>query len=48
MAGARAEAERAATFYQKLGVPDRFQFSPHPGGHEFAPQTILAFFDRHL
>ena len=48
MAGARAEAERAATFYQKLGVPDRFPFSPHPGGHEFAPQTILAFFDRHL
>lgn len=48
MAGARAEAERAATFYQKLGVPDRFQFSPHPGGHEFDPQTILAFFDRHL
>jgi hypothetical protein len=48
MAGARAEAARAATFYQKLGVPDRFQFSAHPGGHEFDTQTILTFFDRHL
>jgi dienelactone hydrolase len=48
MPGARAEAERAATFYQKLGVADRFQFSAHPGGHEFDTKTILAFFDRHL
>ena len=48
MPGARAEAERAATYYQKLGVADRFQFSTHPGGHEFDPKTILAFFDRHL
>ncbi len=46
--GARAEAERAATFYQKLGVADRFQFSTHPGGHEFDTKTILSFFDRHL
>jgi len=48
MPGARAEAERAATFYQKLGVADRFQFNAHPGGHEFDTTTILAFFDRHL
>lgn len=48
MPGARAEAARAATFYQKLGVADRFQFSAHPGGHEFDTKTILAFFDRHL
>lgn len=46
--GARAEAARAATFYQKLGVADRFQFSTHPGGHEFDTKTILSFFDRHL
>ncbi len=48
MAGARAEAERAAQFYRKLGVADRFRFNAHPGGHEFDPKTILDFFDRHL
>ena len=48
MPGARAEAERAATFYQQLGVADRFQFSAHPGGHEFDTKTLLDFFDRHL
>ncbi len=48
MPGARAEAARAAAFYQKLGVADRFQFSTHPGGHEFDTKTILSFFDRHL
>lgn len=48
MAGARAEAGRAATFYRKLGVADRFQFSAHAGGHEFDTKTILDFFDRHL
>lgn len=48
MAGARAEAERAAQFYRQLGVADRFQLQTHPGGHEFDPPAILAFFDRHL
>ena len=48
MAGARVEAERAAEFYRKLGVADRFQFSAHAGGHEFDTKTILDFFDRHL
>ena len=48
MTGARAEAERAASFYKKLGIADRFQFSAHPGGHEFDTKTILDFFDRHL
>lgn len=48
MAGARVEAERAARFYRKLGVADRFQFNAHPGGHEFDTKVILDFFDRHL
>jgi hypothetical protein len=48
MPGARAEAARAAAFYQKLGVTDRFEFRAHPGGHEFATTTILDFFDRNL
>lgn len=48
MPGARAEAARAAAFYQKLGVTDRFEFRTHPGGHEFATTTILDFFDRNL
>lgn len=46
--GARAEAERAAVFYRKLGLADRFQFQTHPGGHEFDVEAILGFFDRHL
>jgi dienelactone hydrolase len=48
MEGARVEAERAAQFYQKLGLADRFQFQTHAGGHEFDTPAILAFFDRHL
>lgn len=48
LAGARIEAERAAWYYRKLGVADHFQFNLHPGGHEFDPPAILAFFDRHL
>ncbi|MDP3069802.1 MAG: dienelactone hydrolase family protein [Opitutaceae bacterium] len=48
MTGARTEAERAATYYRKLGVADRFQFNAHAGGHEFDVPVILDFFDRHL
>ncbi|MBC7365248.1 MAG: dienelactone hydrolase family protein [Undibacterium sp.] len=48
MAGARIEAERAADFYRKLGVADRFQFNAHSGGHEFDNRVILDFFDLHL
>jgi dienelactone hydrolase len=48
MPGARAEAERAADFYRKLGIADRFQFSVHPGGHEFDTPAILDFFAKHL
>lgn len=48
MAGAREEAERAAEYYRKLGVPERFRFSAHAGGHEFDTKTVLDFFDREL
>ena len=48
MAGARAEAERAANFYRKLGIADRIQFAVHPGGHEFDTKVILDFFSKHL
>ncbi|MBL9185874.1 MAG: dienelactone hydrolase family protein [Opitutaceae bacterium] len=48
MAGAHTEAERAATYYRKLGIADRFQFNAHAGGHEFDVPVILDFFDRHL
>lgn len=48
MAGARVEAERAAGYYRRLGLEDRFRFQAHPGGHEFDPKAILDFFDRHL
>jgi dienelactone hydrolase len=48
MAGARAEAERAARYYRQLGIADRFQFNAHPGGHEFDTEAILGFFAKHL
>lgn len=46
--GARKEAERASQFYKKLGIADRFEFSTHPGGHEFENETIFRFFEKHL
>jgi hypothetical protein len=46
--GARIEADRAGSYYQRLGLVDRFQFQLHAGGHEYDTPAILAFFDRHL
>ena len=46
--GARREAARAASYYERLGLSDRFTFQIHPGGHEFDTPAILDFFDRHL
>jgi dienelactone hydrolase len=34
---ARLEAQRAASYYQRLGCPDRFDFKAFPGGHELDP-----------
>jgi len=48
VAGAKIEAARAAEFYKKLGIPERFDFRTHPGGHEFEIGSILNFFDKNL
>jgi predicted esterase len=48
MEGARNEAKRAFTFYEKLGVGDRFSFNTHPDGHEFENESIFKFFDKYL
>jgi dienelactone hydrolase len=47
-AGARKETERAAQFYRRLGLADRYEFQVHDGGHVYDPKAILDFFDRHL
>lgn len=46
--GAKKEAERASQYYKKLGIGDRFEFSTHPGGHEFDNASIFRFFEKHL
>ncbi|MBI5689771.1 MAG: acetylxylan esterase [Verrucomicrobia bacterium] len=46
--GAQVEADRAAEFYRRLGIGDRFVYHLHAGGHEFEVPAILEFFDRHL
>jgi predicted esterase len=48
MDGARNEAKRAAQFYERLGVGDRFIFNTHPDGHEFENESIFRFFDKYL
>jgi len=46
--GARREAPKAALYYQKLGIGDRFKFFEHSGGHEFHLESLFSFFDKHL
>ena len=46
--GVRREAEKAAAYYEKLGVGDLFEYSEHPGGHVFENESIFQFFDKHL
>lgn len=46
--GARKERMRAALPYQKLGIPDRFEFLEHAGGHEFHLDSLFAFFLKNL
>lgn len=48
MDGARKEAQRAAVFYEKLGIADSFEFKTHPDGHEFENESIFRFFEKHL
>jgi hypothetical protein len=44
----KREAERAASFYRKLGVENRFMFFIHPAGHEFDIPSLFEFMDRYL
>ena len=46
--GAKTEAERAASFYEKLGISEKFVFHVHDGGHEFENERIFDFFDKYL
>ncbi|MFC1558170.1 alpha/beta hydrolase family protein, partial [candidate division KSB1 bacterium] len=46
--GARKERPKAELFYQKLGIPDRFEFFEHSGGHEFHLESLFRFLDKHL
>lgn len=48
MEGAKREAKRASTFYEKLGIADRFEFNTHSVGHEFENESIFRFFKAHL
>ncbi len=46
--GVRREVKKAAGYYDKLGVGERFQYSEHPGGHVFENESIFNFFNKHL
>ncbi|MDP7023228.1 MAG: prolyl oligopeptidase family serine peptidase [Kiritimatiellia bacterium] len=46
---ARPEARKLAAIYQRLGVPDRFHYEEHPGGHELDKSDQgIDFLCRHL
>ena len=46
--GARKEKPRAALHYQKLGIPEKFEFFEHSGGHEFHLESLFEFFKKNL
>lgn len=46
--GAKVEAERAASFYKKLDITEKFVFDVHTGGHEYENERIFRFFDNYL
>ncbi len=46
--GVRVEAEKAAVYYNKLGIGDLFDYSEHPGGHVFENESIFNFLKKHL
>ncbi|MFP6763985.1 MAG: dienelactone hydrolase family protein [Planctomycetaceae bacterium] len=41
-------APRAATYFEKLGIADRFQHVVFEGGHEFHDASAWAFVEKHL
>jgi dienelactone hydrolase len=45
---ARVGAPKVEAFYQNLGLGERFEFTVHPGAHEFHIDSLLGFFDEHL
>ena len=46
--GSKKEAARAAEFYKKLGISDKFEYRIHPGAHEFENESIFRFFRKYL
>jgi dienelactone hydrolase len=45
---AKKESARAAQFYEKLGISDRYELNIHPAGHEFDIPGLFRFFDKYL
>lgn len=46
---AQPEAKKLATIYQRLGIPERFQYTEHSGGHELDKSDHgIDFLCRHL
>jgi len=46
---ARPEAQKVAKFYEKLGIPERFFYNEHAGGHELDKSDDgIQFLCRHL
>jgi dienelactone hydrolase len=41
-------AERAAAYYERLGVPERFEFVPFDGGHEWWGEAAWPFLESRL
>lgn len=46
--GGKPLAPRSAAYYEKLGVPDRFQHLIFEGGHEFHDDSAWEFVRKHL
>ncbi len=45
---AKKESVKAAEFYQKLGISERYEFNVHPAGHEFDIPSVFRFLDKYL
>jgi len=46
--GVRREAEKAADYYNNLGVGELFQYTEHEAGHVFQNESIFQFFKKYL
>ena len=45
---AKKESARAAEFYKRLEISDRYEFNVHPAGHEFDIPNVFRFLDKYL